>query len=120
MYQSNSNERAESLQQDCCPLNRAYRRLTDDDTLTPRVRSPVQCSYDLAPGDTLSFVLRLQGHGQMQGFDQGGRQSCEREALMRHRWPFSVHRFVNVATNESAKLHLLLFGEVLIEENDGS
>ena len=56
----------------------------------------------------------------MQGLDQSGRQSCERKALMRHRWPFSVHRFVYVTTNESAKLHLLLFGKVLIEENDGS
>src|SRR6201982_1509174 len=39
---------------------------------------------------------------------------------MRHRWPFSVHRFLYVAIDESAKLRPLLCREVLAKDNDSS
>ena len=40
--------------------------------------------------------------------------------MLRHRWPFSVHRFVYVTIDETAKVRPLLVGEALIEENNGS
>src|SRR5262249_8654584 len=49
-----------------------------------------------------------------------GRQGCDRDALMRHRWPFSVHRFLYVAVDESTKMSSLLIREGLTKANDGS
>jgi hypothetical protein len=40
--------------------------------------------------------------------------------LMRHRWPFLVHRFVYVAVDESSEVRPLVFGEATIKENNGS
>jgi hypothetical protein len=56
----------------------------------------------------------------LQGFDHGGRQSCELEALMRHRWTFSVHRFLYVTIDEGAEVHPLFCREGLTKENNGS
>jgi hypothetical protein len=104
MDHSNCNEHAESQQKDCSPLHRPYPGLTDGDALTPRIQSSVQRSYYLPLGHALRLVLRLQRDRELQGFDQGGRRGCEREEVLRHRWPFSVHRFVYVAIDESAKM----------------
>jgi hypothetical protein len=40
--------------------------------------------------------------------------------VLRHRWPFSVDRFVYVPIDESAKMYPLLFGEALIEYSHAS
>ena len=120
MDHSNCNEHAESQQKDCSPLHRPYPGLTDGDALTPRIQSSVQRSYYLPLGHALRLVLRLQRDRELQGFDQGGRRGCEREEVLRHRWPFSVHRFVYVAIDESAKMYPLLFGEALIKYNHDS
>ena len=40
--------------------------------------------------------------------------------MMRHRWPFLVHRFLYVAVDESTKLHPLVIRERLGQQNDGS
>src|SRR5215831_10941594 len=44
----------------------------------------------------------------------------EREALMRHRWPFSVHCFLYVAVHERTKLRSLLIRKSLGEDINGS
>jgi hypothetical protein len=120
MNHGDGNEGAKPLEQDRGPFDHADRRLADNDALTPCVQCPPQLVDNLALRRLLALIGRIHRKGDLQAFDEVGRERCEGHLPLRHGAPFVRHRFIDMAIDDLAQLLPLVFRDALGEENDAA
>ena len=84
------------------------------------IQCPAQLVDDFALRRLLALVGRIHRKGDLQAFDEVGRERCEGHLPLRHGVPFVRHRFIDMAIDDLAQLLPLVFRDALGEENDAA